>query len=155
MGDAKWRRGGAAKSIGDILKRLTHSVAPSTAARSADGSVQRVRDYLSNDMRVRELGGMTPFAAVDRVLVVAGFNDKSQNQRLMGSQLFASRLGIDAPAVMLAILTDVVADGTAISVGGCLAHRLRRIAAGHPRDGLSGRAPAELHKLLGDAFGKR
>ena len=95
---------------------------------------------------------MTPYAAVDRLLVVAGFNDKARNQRLKWSRLIASRLGMDAAAVVVAILADIVADGTAITVGGCLGHRLRQIAAGRPRDGLSGRVPGDVLELLKTAF---
>lgn len=148
----QWHRGGAVKSIGEIVQRLTHSVAPSTAARSGDGSVERVRAFLADDIGLRQLGGMTSFAAVDRLLVVAGFADKARNQRLRWAQLLAFRLGCDAPAVLLAILADVVADGTAISVGACLGHRLRRIAAGHARDAFSGAAPDNLLGFLDQAF---
>mgnify|MGYP006899553545 CR=1 FL=1 len=151
----QWHRGGSAKSIGDILQRLTHTVAPSTAARSGDGSVQRVRAFLADGGAVRALAGSTPFEAVDRLLTLAGFQNKAQNQRLMWSRLLAHRLGREAPAVTLALLADVVADGTAISVGGCLGYRLRCIAAGKPRDGFSGRAPAELLLFLQQAFKNR
>lgn len=151
--DTNTRRGGAAKSIAQILERMTRTVAPSTAARSGDGSVQRVRDYLRDDLR--ELVGMTPFAAVDHLLVVAGYCDKARNQRMLMSRLLAARLGRDAPAVMLAILADVVADGTALSVGACLAHRLRAIVAGRARDGFSGVVPVDLLSFLRAAFRSR
>lgn len=151
--DTDTRRGGAAKSIAQILERMTRTVAPSTAARSGDGSVQRVREYLRDDMR--ELVGMTPFAAVDHLLVVAGYNDKARNQRLLMSRLLAARLGRDAPAVVLAILTDIVRGDGAVSVGGCLAHRLRAIVGGRPRDGFSGLVPVGLLSFLRAAFKSR
>tara|TARA_R110002110_G_scaffold293181_2_gene507178 strand:+ start:1761 stop:2225 length:465 start_codon:yes stop_codon:yes gene_type:complete len=151
--DTDIRRGGAAKSIAQILERIARTVAPSTAARSADGSVQRVRDYLRDD--TSELVGMTPFAAVDHLFVVAGYCNKARNQRLLMARLLAARLGRDAPAVVLAILADIVRVDGAVLVGGCLAHRLRAIVDGRARDGFSGLVPVDLLSFLQAAFGLR
>jgi len=155
MEDTDIRRGGAAKSIGEILQRLTRSVAPSSAARSSDGSPQRVREFLGSESSVCALAGLSPYAAVDRLLVVAGYCDKARNQRLMMARLLAARLGRDAPAVVLAILSDIVRTDGALSVGGCLAHRLRAIVAGRARDGFSGLVPVDLLAFLRAAFRSR
>ena len=152
MAKHEWRRGGSVKSIGDILRRMTSEDRRAPAARSGDGSTQRVRAYLSMPGRVERLVELDPFTAVDRLMVVAGFNDKSRNDRVRWSRLLAQRLGRHAAAAVAGILADVVADGTALSVGGCLRHRLRQIAQGRPEDGLSGRAPQELRVLLRKAF---
>lgn len=142
------------RPIGDILRQMVVEVAPSTACRSGDGSVERVREWLATPRRLKALTGMTPFAAVDRLLFVAGFNDKARNQRLRWARLLAQRLGMDAGPVVAAILADVVQDGTAVSVGGCLGYRLKLIVQGEPERGLSGAAPGDLLDLLRAAFPK-
>ena len=124
----EWQRGGSVKHIGDILRRLSAEVAPASAARSQDPSVERVRTFLAT--RLERLAELEPFAAVDRLLVVAGFADRSRNQRLSWARLWTHRLGRNAPAALAALLADIVADGSAASAGACLGYRLRLIAQG-------------------------
>lgn len=146
----QWQRGGAVKSVGEILRRWTLSVAPASSARSADESVRRVQWFLASKMGL--LDSLTPFEAVDRLLVVAGFNDKARNRRLSWSKLLASRLGAAAPDAVAALLADLVADGSAICVGACLRYRLEAIAQGRPREAWSPRAPREVVEALSRAL---
>lgn len=152
MSNGQWRRGGAAKSIGEILRRMTGEMALSSAARAGDGSAHRVKSFL---LRHRDLSHLPPFDAVDRLLVVAGYSDKARNQRLLMAKLWATRLGDRAPAMLAAVLADVVSDGSAASVGACLQFRLRKILAGDPLGGLSGAAPQDLAETLAAAFKNR
>ena len=151
MSNVQWQRGGAAKSVGQILDRMISEMARASAARSADSSVMRVRSFL-----VRcDLSHLPPLDAVDRLLVVAGYSDKARNQRLMMARIWATRLGADAPQLLAAVLADVISDGSAMSVGACLQFRLRKILAGDVLGGLSGAAPADLAKTLAAAFKNR
>lgn len=149
----EWQRGGAVKHIGEILRRLSAEVAPASAARSQDASVERVRSFLAT--RLDRLAELEPFAAVDRLLVVAGFADRSRNQRLSWARLWAQRLGADAPAALAALLADIVADGSAASAGACLGHRLRLIAEGRAAQAWGREAPRELVAAVQHAFGAR
>jgi len=152
MAKTQWQRGGSIKSVGEILRRWTQSVAPASAARSTDESVRRVQWFLASRMSI--LDGLPPFEAVDRLLVVAGFNDKSRNRRLRWSKLMAHRLGADAPDAVAALLADLVADGSAASVGACLRYRLELIAQGRSQDAWSAKAPPEVVQAVSEALGR-
>ena len=129
-----WRRGGSAKRIDELLERITHDLAPAAAARSSDGSCARVRELVARGRPfLHELASMMPHTAIDLLLGEVGFCDKDHNERRRWARLLSVRLGQDAAMLTLWLLADVVADGTAVSVGGCLSWRLPRIAAGKPR----------------------
>ena len=106
--------------------------------------------FLASRMSI--LDGLPPFEAVDRLLVVAGFNDKSRNRRLRWSKLMAQRLGRAAPDAVAALLADLVADGSAVSVGACLRYRLEMIAQGRPGDAWSQNAPGDVVDAVGRAL---
>jgi hypothetical protein len=149
------RRRGEPTPIADILARTMREFAASTSARSPDESRQRVRDLVARgEARLRELCDLPTHAAVDRLLADAGFCDKARNARLRWSRLLAQRLGVEAPALVLLILADVVADGSVVNVGGCLAWRLPRIMAGKAAAALSGHATPGLAAAL-DAITRR
>lgn len=150
MTERDWRRGGAAKSIGDILRRFTLGVAPASSARSADGSVERVRTFLANGLAA--LDRLPPDRAVDRLLVVADFNNLNRNARLRWSRLLAQRLGPDAPDCVAALLADIVADGSATSAGACLRYRLDKIAQGRSDGVWSPHAPQDVADAVLAAF---
>lgn len=151
----EWKRGGSPQSVADILDRIRRTLAPASAARSSDGSRGRVQELVARGRPfARKLVSIAPHQAVDLLLSEAGFMDKDRNKRLRWSRLLAHRLGPDAGLLVLWLLVDVVADGTAISVGGCLSHRLPKIAAGRPREALSGQAPEELAIALEQAIAR-
>ena len=151
MSNGQWKRGGAAKSVGESLQRMNGEMARASAARSADRSVARVRSFLLR----QDLSHLPPLDAVARLLVVTGYSVKARNQRLMMARIWATRLGADAPRLLATILADVISDGSAMSVGACLQFRLRKILAGDVLGGLSGAAPADLAKTLAAAFKNR
>lgn len=148
--EQEWRRGGSVKSIGDILRRFTLGVAPASAARSSDGSVERVRTFLAERMAC--LDRLPPDRAVDRLLVVAEFNDRNRNARLRWARLLAQRLGPAAPDCVAALIADMIADGSPASVGACLRYRLDKIAQGRSQDAWSARAPEGVVEAVRRAF---
>jgi len=150
MEQAQWRRGGSVKSIGDILRRFTLGVAPASAARSSDGSVERVRTSLAP--RLPMLDRLPPDRAVDRLLVVADFNNLNRNARLRWSRLLAQRLGRSAPDCVAALMADLIADGSAACVGACLRYRLDAIAHGRSQDAWSAQAPQDVVEAVRRAF---
>lgn len=135
--------------VGKLLAQMMRRFDRSTSARSPDASGQRVRDLVARgEARLRELCDLPTHAAVDRLLSDAGFCDRARNDRLRWSRLLAQRLGVEAPALVLLVLADVVADGNSCNVGGCLAWRLPRIMAGQADEALSGNAPPGLAAAL-------
>ena len=125
-----WRRGGRVKPLRDLVSRAMRQLSPAPAARSSNGSKKRVREMVAlGESFLRELEMSPPHEAVDQLLEVAGFNDLALNERLRWSRLLASRLGMDAPRLVLELLADIVADNSAASVGGCLSYRLPKLLA--------------------------
>jgi hypothetical protein len=93
-----------------------------------------------------------PARSVGDLLARASYCDRAPVARRRAADSLMRRWGRDAPALVLAVLVDVLG-GRCQSVGAVLAHRLHRLIAGRPDDALSppnrGRAAMLLARALG------
>lgn len=120
------------------LDQALKDVQPSTASGATDPLVQRVRILIQR--WVTEKGAtriihvlMTRDCAeaIDELLLLAHFNNEAPNQRLRWSRHLAYLYGQRGAVIVLLLIIDICRDEV-VSVGACLAWRLRGLLKGGP-----------------------